>query len=83
MMPDTSLAAAVEASERIRAQIESAPWGQLRAGLAVTASVGVADGYGHDTVWHVLRAADQRLYQAKALGRNRVVADLVAPRRPD
>ena len=82
VMPDTSLAAAVEAAERIRAQIESAQWELVHPGLAVTVSAGVAEGRGHDTVWHVLRAADQRLYQAKARGRNQVVADLVAPGRP-
>lgn len=82
VMPDTPLPAAVEACERIRREIERAPWDLVRTGLSVTTSVGVADGHGHDTVWHVLRAADQRLYQAKAAGRNRVVSDLVAPRPP-
>jgi diguanylate cyclase (GGDEF)-like protein len=77
VMPDTPMAAAVEACERIRREIESAPWHEIRPGLAVTTSVGVADGRGHDTVWHVLRAADQRLYSAKAAGRNRVAADAV------
>jgi diguanylate cyclase (GGDEF)-like protein len=74
VMPDTSMDAAEQACERIRSEIEAEPWDEVRRGLRVTASVGLADGQGHDTVWHLLRAADQRLYAAKAAGRNQVVA---------
>ena len=80
VMPDTAMAAAAEACERIRRQIEVAPWDEVRPGLQVTTSVGLADGHGHDTVWHLLREADQRLYAAKASGRNRIVADAAAAR---
>jgi|GEM_PF-2223968 len=76
VMPDTAMDAAAEACERIRRQIECAPWDEVRPGLAVTTSVGLADGHGHDTVWHLLREADKRLYAAKAAGRNRMVAEL-------
>ncbi len=45
-------------------------------GFAVTASIGVAffPEDAQDSV-HLVRAADQRMYQAKAKGRNRVVLD--------
>jgi diguanylate cyclase (GGDEF)-like protein len=74
VMPDTSMTAALEACERIRQQVEFEPWDEVRAGLTVTVSAGLAQIRGHDTIWHLLREADQRLYAAKAAGRNRVVA---------
>jgi diguanylate cyclase (GGDEF)-like protein len=77
VMPDTTLAAAVEACERIRLAIMQAPWDDVAPGLVVTGSLGVCDERGHDTVWHLLRCADQRLYAAKAAGRNCVHAEAV------
>ena len=77
VMPDTPLAAAVEACERIRLRIMFEPWDDVARGLTVTASIGVCDERGHDTVWHLLREADRLLYAAKAAGRNRVRAEPV------
>lgn len=77
VMPDTAVDSAAEACERIRHEIETEPWDDVRPGLRVTTSVGLADGRGHDTVWHLLRTADARLYAAKAAGRNRVDAGAV------
>jgi diguanylate cyclase (GGDEF)-like protein len=60
-------------AERIRAGIEALP--APRDGALVTVSIGVAiypfDGMTADALFH---AADERLYEAKRLGRNRVVA---------
>jgi diguanylate cyclase (GGDEF)-like protein len=75
VMPDTPMDAAVEVCERIREQIIAEPWDEVARGLTVTTSVGVSDGRGQNTVWHLFRAADRRLYAAKAAGRNRVIAD--------
>ena len=44
--------------------------------LQLTVSIGLAQHLPGDTVEHTLERADQALYHAKALGRNRVV---VAP----
>jgi diguanylate cyclase (GGDEF)-like protein len=74
VMPDTGLAAAHEACERIRQQVELEPWDEVRAGLTATVSVGLAQVRDHDTVWHLVRDADRCLYAAKAGGRNLVVA---------
>ena len=63
--------------ERIRLAIEHGPWAELRAGLRVTVSIGVAH---HDEVSAhsaaaaaaLLALADARLYTAKERGRNQV-----------
>jgi len=74
LLPDTDLAGAGEAAERIRAGIEALEIPALGVILRVTASVGCAqlgpDGADMKSLTHT---ADERLYQAKALGRNRVV----------
>lgn len=59
-------------AERIRVDIERWPWHEIDPGLAVTTSVGVAEG-PVTSVREVLRAADVALYDAKRAGRNRVV----------
>jgi diguanylate cyclase (GGDEF)-like protein len=76
LLPETGLAAAREAAERLRARIEAVrvegPAGEP---LAVTASLGVStfpDCAG--TTDQLLRSADAMLYAAKEGGRNRVAA---------
>ncbi|MFN2349881.1 MAG: GGDEF domain-containing protein, partial [Thioalkalivibrio sp.] len=75
LLPDTDLVGASEAAERIRAGVEGLEIPALGGVLRVTASVGCAqlgpDGADMKTLTNV---ADERLYEAKALGRNRVVA---------
>ena len=70
LLPQTDSAGAAIIAERIRRSIESASW----AGLAVTASLGVAalapDMSGGD----LIAAADRALYQSKASGRNCVTS---------
>ena len=73
LLPDTGMDAAREIAERIRSTIAATqidPVGKL------TISIGVARR-GPDTPASdsILKRADERLYQAKAAGRNRVVAD--------
>ncbi|GAA2510854.1 hypothetical protein Ahu01nite_071790 [Winogradskya humida] len=62
------------AAERVRAAVEDYDWNAVATGLAVTVSVGVATGSDANTAAEALALADQRLYQAKRTGRNRVVA---------
>jgi diguanylate cyclase (GGDEF)-like protein len=75
IMPETNLAEAAVAAERVRNGVEilqrehkESPFGQL------TLSIGVATG--HKDPWlAVVKAADAALYQAKESGRNKVVCD--------
>ena len=74
--PDTTLADAVEKLESIRAALEASPIRLPRQGVTgtITVSAGVAvydaDGGSADDL---IEVADERLFQAKAQGRNRVV----------
>jgi diguanylate cyclase (GGDEF)-like protein len=70
LMPETPVAEAVTAAERLRAAIAAAP---VAAPLGLTASVGVTGLREGDPGPEALLArADGALYRAKDLGRNRV-----------
>jgi len=70
LMPETSAASAAETAERIRQRLAA----QRLAAGAVTLSVGVAEYPKHgDSGDALIRVADAALYQAKRLGRDRVV----------
>lgn len=74
LMPGADLASAQDAAERIRTTVADAelPGASSQPGGRITVSVGVAVGPGDDaTALH--KAADSSLYEAKRLGRNRVV----------
>ncbi len=77
ILPDTGLTEARAIAERIRERIEATPFPVLRQtrALTVTVSIGVAVRGAHDgSPGDMLRRADEGLYEAKATGRNRVVA---------
>ena len=74
LMPETTLAEAMTVAERIRQGVQAIEL-RLSDGTPVRASVsiGVALFPGHGrTASDLLAAADRAVYQAKALGRNRV-----------
>ena len=73
LMPATEMNAATACCERIRRRIREEPWQQIAAGLAVTASVGLASTNDPDQLAALAQAADRRLYEAKRSGRDRVV----------
>jgi two-component system cell cycle response regulator len=77
VMPATRIDDAHRAAERLRMHLGGAPI-RISGGanlLAVTISVGVAVSTGaEDSVDHLLKRADEALYEAKANGRNQVVA---------
>lgn len=66
--------------ERLLATMREYEWSRIATGLAVTTSAGLARGEEAVTGSELLALADTRLYEAKASGRNRVVAadDVVA-----
>jgi len=71
VLPNTGLAAAYEVAHRIRERVALASLP-----FALTVSVGIAAGDpSRDRPEQVFERADQALYQAKANGRDRVVAD--------
>jgi diguanylate cyclase (GGDEF)-like protein len=82
IVPRIDAAALASMAERIRAAVEAMP--APRDGAALTISIGAAlyplDGKTIDPLFH---AADERLYQAKRDGRNRVVSPSPAPRSAD
>jgi two-component system cell cycle response regulator len=65
---------ALAACERIRAAIESHPWSEVAPALRVTASLGIASTGETSCPQRMLALADERLYAAKAAGRNCVAA---------
>lgn len=77
IMPDTRLEDAQRIAERIRLHVGSAPFRVSggRESLSVTISIGVAATFGEgDSPDKLLKRADAALYEAKAAGRNRVIA---------
>ena len=77
VMPGASLAAAERVADRIRRDVGGAPFRIMggRELLTITISVGVAATDGpDDTPEALLKRADEALYEAKASGRDRVIA---------
>jgi len=70
----TPLAAVQPPLERIRAELAGREWSAVAKGLHVTVSIGVAAYRRGETLEQVLSRADDALYEAKRLGRDRIVA---------
>jgi diguanylate cyclase (GGDEF)-like protein len=73
--PNTRADAAEVVCERIRSAVELSRWDDISPGLRVTVSVGLSDDTSLADHEKLLAAADERMYRAKSLGRNRVVGD--------
>ncbi|MDR3506724.1 MAG: PleD family two-component system response regulator [Caulobacteraceae bacterium] len=77
IMPGTDLIAAERIAERIRAHVSGSPF-RVAGGkelLTVTISIGVASTLGaKDTPEALLKRSDAAVYEAKAAGRNKVIA---------
>lgn len=72
VLPETHEAAARQVCERVRRRVEGHPWGALEPQLAVTLSIGLASAEGELAPDGLLRAADEKLYEVKRSGKNRV-----------
>ncbi len=73
LMPRTDTNAATACCERIRRAVNTEVWSSVTDGLNVTTSVGMATTDDPTDLEAVITLADQRLYEAKRNGRDRVV----------
>jgi diguanylate cyclase (GGDEF)-like protein len=64
---------AARVCEELRLAVEREDWGRVATGLRVTMSVGIVACDGDPEVQSLMDRVDKRLYEAKHLGRNRVV----------
>jgi diguanylate cyclase (GGDEF)-like protein len=74
VVPDTTVANAIERSERLRQAVEALEVEFAGSQISLTVSVGVACLEHGDSNSSWIARADAALYEAKAGGRNRVVA---------
>ncbi|WP_045834925.1 diguanylate cyclase [Hyphomicrobium sp. 99] len=78
LLPQTRLDGAKNLGEQIRGELESKKWMHHRTGQPigkVTASFGIAELRPGEDSYSLLDRADSKLYEAKAAGRNRIIAD--------
>jgi diguanylate cyclase (GGDEF)-like protein len=73
-LPDQTLAQAQAVAETLRQAIAGHRTLIRNGTLALTASFGVAERGGYASIEDAIEAADERLYQAKRQGRDRVCA---------
>jgi diguanylate cyclase (GGDEF)-like protein len=77
-LPGTELTVAGEVAERLRMALARSVLEVQGNHIALTASIGVTECKEHADIEAALRRADEAMYRAKALGRNRVVLAPVA-----
>jgi diguanylate cyclase (GGDEF)-like protein len=73
LMPHTGERAAIACCERIRQSIAGEVWEAIGDGVKLTCCVGIASAPAPQDLAALLRLADQRLYEAKNSGRDRIV----------
>ncbi|WP_217182921.1 GGDEF domain-containing protein [Methylobacter tundripaludum] len=79
IFPETPLMQAAAQCERLRKLIEGFPWSTIHPDLQVTMSMGLSDDLSLERFEHILAAADNNLYRAKADGRNRLCSAALEP----
>jgi diguanylate cyclase (GGDEF)-like protein len=72
--PHTALQQALPLCEKLRLQIEHYSWDEIHPDLSVSMSMGLCDDTQLQSFEKLVAAADERLYEAKTTGRNRVCA---------
>lgn len=72
-LPNTRVATARDAIERLRTQIQGLQFSSEGTPFSVTFSAGLVELGADEPMAHGIRRADELLYQAKAAGRNRIV----------
>jgi len=73
VFPKAPLQVAETSAERLRSAIQAHPWAELAPGLAVTVSIGLAEGFDAAHLERLIAEADSALYAAKRAGRNQVL----------
>lgn len=74
ILPLAPLDAAMTKAERVRCQIEAIRFPSIADNFGVTVSIGIAEYQCGESPDDAISRADAALYQAKAQGRNRIVA---------
>ncbi len=69
---ETPLEQAIKQCEKLRKLIEIHPWSTIHPELHITMSMGLNGDTKLDNVEKILAVADEKLYQAKANGRNQI-----------
>jgi diguanylate cyclase (GGDEF)-like protein len=72
VFPVANLEESLVACEKVRSAVEQFHWTEIAPALSVTVSIGVASHARCDSVSELLAAADQKLYEAKRTGKNKV-----------
>jgi diguanylate cyclase (GGDEF)-like protein len=83
LLEETKLEAGLDLAEDLRAAMAALTFDTDRGKLALTCSFGVAEWEEGENIDQLLKRADAALYEAKAGGRNRVVAARGALTSPD
>jgi two-component system cell cycle response regulator len=76
VLPESTIDEGIRVSERIRSIVESQPFHFENKSFQITISLGVSTTVGDESMTpaDLIRQADDKLYEAKRTGRNRVVA---------
>ena len=74
LLPSVNLKQAQETAERLRILVSQFPWQEKLNTSPITISLGVADStvVESNDIEEILKVADEKLYEAKSLGRNKV-----------
>lgn len=72
--PETEASAARHLCERLRKTVMDYSWEKIQDNLTVSLSIGVSQIGATETLEELLHSADEKLYQAKASGRNQVIS---------
>lgn len=73
LLVDTDIENAKKVTERIRKSLASYNFNDIAPSLHSTVSIGIANFKQFNTIQETLMSADNRMYRAKHMGRNRVV----------
>ena len=73
LLVDTDIANARKVTERIRKSLADFNFNDIAPSLHATVSIGICNFKQYNTIQETLMSADNRMYRAKHLGRNRVI----------
>ncbi len=74
LLVNTDIENAIKVTERIRDSLESYNFSDIAPSLHATVSIGISNFKQFNTIQETLMNADNRMYRAKHLGRNKVIS---------